>query len=168
MLTRIHGCNKTINIEVQRSNAGGGASRMGVVLRCGFLSRILIWKSWQLCTPLTATVLPPLNVMLNGSGSTPTKGQNYTLTCTTSGGGSMAYTYMWLKDGTVVSGQTSSTYSFFPLNVTDPGRYNCRVRVGSTTMNTSREVTITVVGELCTGQLYSQTLHKYIFKLHCL
>ena len=70
------------------------------------------------------------------------------LTCTASGGGSMIYTYMWLKDGSVVSGQTSSTYSFSPLRMTDYGRYSCQVRVGSTAMNTSREVTITVVGEL--------------------
>ena len=47
--------------------------------------------------------------MLTGSGGTLTEGQNYMLTCEASEGGSMAYTYMWLKDGSVVSGQTSST-----------------------------------------------------------
>ena len=99
-------------------------------------------------TPPIATVLPQLNVMLTGSGGTLTEGQNYILTCTASGGGSMAYTYMWLRNGSVVSAQTSSTYSFSPLRVTDSGRYNCRVRVGSTTMNTSREVAITVMCEL--------------------
>ena len=85
--------------------------------------------------------------MLTGSG-TPTEGQDYMLTCTARGGGSIAYTYMWLKDGSVVSGQTSSTYTFFPLRETDSGRYSCQVRVGSTTMNTSKEVTITVIREL--------------------
>ena len=85
--------------------------------------------------------------MLTGSGGTLTEGQNHMLTCEASGGGSMAYTYMWLKDGSVVSGQTSSTYSFSPLNLTDSGGYSCRVRVGSTTMN-SREITITVIREL--------------------
>ena len=70
------------------------------------------------------------------------------LTCEASGGGSMAYTYMWLKDGSVVSGQTSSTYTFSPLRVTDSGGYICQVRVGSTTVNTSREVTITFMCEL--------------------
>ena len=104
-------------------------------------------------TPPTATVLPQLNVMLTGSRGTPAEGQDYTLTCEASGGGSMAYTYMWLKDGSVVSGQTSSTYSFSPLSETDSGGYSCRVRVGSTTMNTSREVTITVVGESRTAIL---------------
>ena len=98
-------------------------------------------------TPLSAE-LPRLNVTLTGRGGTLTEGQNYMLTCTASGGGSMAYTYMWLKDGSLVSGQTSSTYSFSPLRVTDSGRYSCQVRVGSTTVNTSREVNITVMREL--------------------
>ena len=99
-------------------------------------------------------MLPQLNVTLTGSRGTPTVGQNYMLTCATSGSGSMAYTYTWLKDGSVVSGQTSSTYSFSPLMKTDSGQYNCRVSVGSTNM-TSEAVTITVVGESC-----QQTLHK--------
>ena len=86
--------------------------------------------------------------MLTGSGGTPTEGQNYMLTCTASVGGSMAYTYMWLRNGSVVPGQTSSTYSFTPLEKTDSGQYKCQVRVGSTIMETSREVTINVVGEL--------------------
>ena len=86
--------------------------------------------------------------MLTRSGGTLTEGQNHVLTCTASGGGSMAYTYMWLRNGSVVSGQTSSTYSFSPLRVTDSGRYSCQVKVYSTTMNTSREVTITVMCEL--------------------
>ena len=84
--------------------------------------------------------------MLTESGGTLTAGQNYTLTCTASGGGSMAYTYMWLKDGSVVSGQTSSTYSFSPLNKTDSGLYSCQVIVGS--MNVTSSVNITVVGKL--------------------
>ena len=70
--------------------------------------------------------------MLTGSGGTLIiEGQNYMLTCAASGGGSMAYTYIWLKDGSVVSGQNSSTYSFSPLRLTDSGQYNCRVIVGS-------------------------------------
>ena len=64
----------------------------------------------------------------------------------------MAYTYMWLKDGSVVSGHTLSTYSFSPLRVTDSGRYNCRVSLGSTHV-TSEAVAITVAGESCTAIL---------------
>ena len=48
--------------------------------------------------------LPQMNVVLTGSGGILTEVQNHTLTCEASGGGSMAYTYMWLKNGSVVSG----------------------------------------------------------------
>ena len=92
-------------------------------------------------------MLPQLNVMLTGSGGTITEGQNHMLTCTASGGGSMAYTYMWLRNGVVVSDQNSSTYSFSPLRLTDSGRYNCQVSLGSTSM-TSGAVTITIMCEL--------------------
>ena len=92
-------------------------------------------------------MLPQLNVMLTGSEGTLTEGQNHMFTCTASGGGSMAYTYMWLKNGSVVSGQTSSTYSFSPLRVTDSGQYMCQVSLGSTNM-LSETVTITVMREL--------------------
>ena len=84
--------------------------------------------------------------MLTGSGGTLTEGQNYMLTCTPSGGGSMAYNYKWLKDGSVVSGQNSSTYFFSPLLVVHSGQYSCQVSVGSTTMS-SVGVDITVKSE---------------------
>ena len=84
--------------------------------------------------------------MLTGSGGTLTEGQNHVLTCRASGGGSMLYTYMWLKDNIVVSGQTSSTYSFSPLLVVHSGRYICQVSVGSM-METSEGVDITVESE---------------------
>ena len=69
------------------------------------------------------------------------------LTCIASGGGSMAYIYEWLKNGSLVPGQNSSMYSFTPLLIADSGQYSCQVTVGSMTMNTSGVVSITVVGE---------------------
>ena len=84
--------------------------------------------------------------MLTGSGDILTAGQNHMLTCEASGGGSMAYIYMWLKNNSIVSGQTSSTYSFSPLLVVHSGQYSCRVSVGSMTVP-SEDVDITVVGE---------------------
>ena len=92
-------------------------------------------------------MLSPLNVTLTGSGGTLTEGQNHVLTCEAGGGGSMAYIYMWLRNGIVVSGQTSSTYSFFSLRVDDSGQYNCRVSLGSVNM-ISGTITITVLCEL--------------------
>ena len=96
--------------------------------------------------PTTATTIPPLTVRIVSSGGTLSAGQNHTLTCTASGGGSMAYTYMWLKDGSVVSGQTSSTYSFSPLLAVHSGRYSCQVSVGFMTV-ISEGVDITVESE---------------------
>ena len=84
--------------------------------------------------------------MLTGSGGTLTVGQNHVLTCEASGGGSMAYTYTWLKNDSVVSSQTSSTYSFSPLLVVHSGQYSCQVSVGSKTV-TSECMGITVESE---------------------
>ena len=93
-----------------------------------------------------AATIPPLTVSIVSSGGTLRAGQNHVLTCEASGGESMAYTYMWLKDGSVLSGQTSSTYSFSPLLVVHSGRYSCRVIVGSMNV-TSEGVDITVESE---------------------
>ena len=97
---------------------------------------------------LNPSVSAVLKVMVTGSSSTLTEGQNHMLTCRATGGGSTAYTYMWLKNGIVMSGKTSSKYSFSSLSLIDSGRYSCRVRVSSTIMKTSRELTITVMREL--------------------
>ena len=107
---------------------------------------VCVVRSLDICTLNHTPIDPQLNVMLTGSGGTLTAGQNHMLTCEASGGGSMAYNYMWLKDGSVVSGQTSSTYSFSPLLVVHSGRYSCRVSVGSMTV-TSEGVDITVESE---------------------
>ena len=93
-----------------------------------------------------AATIPPLTVRIVSSSGTLRAGQNHALTCEASGGGSMLYTYMWLKNGSVVSSQTSSTYSFSPLLVVHSGQYSCRVSVGSMT-ETSEGVNITIESE---------------------
>ena len=95
----------------------------------------------------TTTTIPPLTVRIVSSGGALRAGQNHMLTCEANGGGSIAYIYMWLKDGSVVSGQTSSTYSFTSLEVADSGGYSCRVSDGYMTV-ASEDVDITVLGEL--------------------
>ena len=96
--------------------------------------------------PSSSPPQSPLSVRIVSGNDTLRAGQNHIFTCEASGGGSMAYTYKWLKDDSVVSGQTSSTYSFSPLLVVDSGQYNCRVSVGSKTV-TSEGVDITVESE---------------------
>ena len=109
-------------------------------------------------TMAPTTNILPLTVRIEGGGGMLSAGQNHVLTCEASGGGSMAYTYMWLKDSSVVSGQTSSTYSFSPLLVVHSGRYSCRMSVSSMTM-TSEGVNITV--ESKSG--YDHTSHNFSY-----
>ena len=59
----------------------------------------------------------------------------------------MAYTYMWLINGSIVSGQTSSTYSFSPHLMVHSGQYSCQVSLGSLNV-ISEAVKIIVGGEL--------------------
>ena len=59
----------------------------------------------------------------------------------------MAYTYMWLRNDSEVSGQNSFTYSFSPLLVVYSVQYSCQVSLGSLSM-TSEAVNIIVGGKL--------------------
>ena len=56
------------------------------------------------------------------------------------------YNYTWLRNGSEISDQNSSTYSFSPDMLVHSGQYSCRVSLGSLTM-TSKAVKITVGGE---------------------
>ena len=58
----------------------------------------------------------------------------------------MAYTYIWLRNGSELSGQTSSTYSS-PHLMVHSGQYSCQVSLGSLNV-TSKAVKIIVGGEL--------------------
>ena len=87
-----------------------------------------------------------LQAIVTGSSGTLKAGQNHLLTCIASGGVSMTYTYMWLRNDSIESDQISSEYSFSPLLVVHSGRYSCRVSDGSITV-TSEGVDITVESE---------------------
>ena len=74
-------------------------------------------------------------------------GEDYTLSCQATGGGTMPYLYRWFKDaGPQLAGETSGTLSFSPLGETDSGGYTCEVTTGSLT-TASASVAITVVGK---------------------
>ena len=84
------------------------------------------------------------------SGSTQHAGEDYTLTCTVSGGETTATTtYQWLRDNSPLSSEMSATLSFTPLRQTTPssnGQYVCEaMRSGRT--NRSDIVTISVMGK---------------------
>ena len=91
-------------------------------------------------------------VTATGSGATQHAGEDYTLTCTVSGGETTATTtYQWRRDNSPLSGETSATLSFNPLRRTTPssnGQYVCQAtRSGRT--DRSEGITITVAGRLC-------------------
>ena len=88
---------------------------------------------------------PPV-VTLNVSGGAQIAGENYTLTCTVTGGGTMTPTYRWLRNDSPLSGETSATLSFSPLRQSNsPGSYSCEATLSSTAVR-SVSMTITVEG----------------------
>ena len=83
-------------------------------------------------------------VSLTGSGGGQIAGENYTLTCTVTGGVIAESTHRWFRDGTPLN-VTSVTLSFSPLKETDSGDYHCEGTSNSITMN-SGNLTISVEG----------------------
>ena len=67
-------------------------------------------------------------------------GSMYSLTCTVTGAegltdaGAMV-TYLWRKNGAVVSDQIMATLSFSPLSFSDAGNYTCQVTVTSSLLS---------------------------------
>ncbi len=111
---------------------------------------------------ITATPIPtptdlPLIVALDDNGLSQRAGENYTLTCTASGGGNGTPTYLWFRNATLLSAQTSATFSFSletetsqtltfsPLREADTGGYMCTV-MSNSLMETSETVSINVEG----------------------
>ena len=86
----------------------------------------------------------------NGS-ATQHAGEDYTLTCTVSGGEretTATTTYQWRRDNSPLSGEKSATLSFTPLRQTTPssnGQYVCEV-MRSGRIRRSRSITIDVTG----------------------
>ena len=76
---------------------------------------------------------PVISAMV--SGGTPTVGKSYSLNCTVTGADRLnpTITYQWFKDSTVVSGET--TLSFSSLSLSDAGQYRCDVTVSSTLLS---------------------------------
>ena len=94
-------------------------------------------------------------VMTNVAGDSATQhvGEDYTLTCTVSGGETTATTtYQWLRDNSPLSGETSATLSFTPLRQTTPssnGQYVCEaMRSGRTVRSDSFAIDVTGKSDL--------------------
>ena len=100
-------------------------------------------------TPLLPLIVPVM-ASVSGSGATLYAGEDYTLTCTVSGGETTATTtYQWRRDNSPQSGETSATLSFTPLRQTTPssnGQYVCEVMRSGRTAR-SEGFTITTTGK---------------------
>jgi hypothetical protein len=104
-------------------------------------------------TPATPTV-PPHEVTVTSGGGAQIAGENYTLTCQVTGGGTMTPTYRWFRDGSPLTGQTSATLSFSPLREIDSGVYTCEGTRNSITVTSGTGIMITVAGELILSNYY--------------
>ena len=98
-----------------------------------------------------------VTAVVTGSGATQHAGEDYTLTCTVSGGENTSATidtYQWLRDSSPLPGETSATLSFTPLRQTTPssnGQYVCETMRSGRTVR-SDNVTVAVTGKLECGK----------------
>ena len=101
-------------------------------------------------TPTLLQTVPVL-VTVSGSGATQHAGEDYTLTCTVSGGETTATTtHQWIRDNLPLSGETSANLSFTPLTQTTPssnGQYVCEA-IRSGRIVRSNRFSITVNGKI--------------------
>ena len=99
----------------------------------------------SLCYILAAHVM----VSVTSTSATQHVGEDYTLTCTVSGGVTTATTtYQWrLQDDLPLFGETSATLSFTPLGQTSNGQYVCEaMRSGRTVRSDGFNVSVTGEG----------------------
>ena len=112
----------------------------------------------HICIFVCAYTVPPL-VSVNGSSEGELMaGEDLSLTCTVTGGGTMTHTYRWLRNGSQLSDETSATLSFSPLRQTDSGNYSCEVTKSLSAVR-SASITITVAGKVL-------WLHDYDLQLY--
>ena len=95
-------------------------------------------------------------------------GEDYTLTCTVSGGETTATTtYQWHRDSSPLSGKTSATLSFTPLRQTTPssnGQYVCEaMRSGRTVW--SESIAIDVIGNSVYYTYSAQSITSLMFSV---
>jgi hypothetical protein len=85
-------------------------------------------------------------VMVHSSDSAQIAGEDYTLTCQVTNGGTMTPTYRWFRNGSLLTGQASVTLPFSPLRESDSGVYTCEGTRSSIT-RLSEEIRIATIGK---------------------
>ena len=112
----------------------------------------LVLVSCVLClSPPHSSLSAAVVVSITGS-DVQEAGEQYTLTCTVSGGSATTTSFRWLRNGVAQPGEISATLSFTPLRATSPssnGQYTCEaMRSGSTMPFLSEVFQIMVTGKL--------------------
>ena len=92
----------------------------------------------------TYQLTAPVTVNVTGSGVTQHAGEDYTLTCTVSGGELDANTtYQWMKDESNLATETSEGLSFSPLSQHNSSQYVCTARKSGRIVNASFDINVT-------------------------
>ena len=91
-------------------------------------------------------MIAPVKVTIANSSNTQHAGENYTLTCTVSGGGPDVPTYQWLKNNSYLTNETAETLSLTPLTQGNSSEYACEA-TKSQRFVTSESVDVDVTGK---------------------
>ena len=89
-----------------------------------------------------------VSVQISGSVPTsPTVGQNYTLTCRVYGTDRPIAAYQWMKNGIRLTNQIQETLTFTSIMLSDAGQYTCEVTVESVQYSTVEDINIASKGQ---------------------
>ena len=94
------------------------------------------------CTHTHTLAAPSSTVQITDSGSPPSPGQAYSLTCELTGvnGSLTSSAYQWKRGGNLVA--TEQSLSFSPLRLSDAGRYTCQFSLFGTVFSGAKDIRI--------------------------
>ena len=95
----------------------------------------------------TCYLLAPVEVTIANNSNTQHAGENYTLTCTVSGGGTDNPSYQWLKNDSYLTNETAETLSFTPLTQRNSSEYACEATKSHRVVK-SDSIDVVVTGKL--------------------
>jgi Protein of unknown function (DUF3500)/Putative Ig domain len=147
---------------------GGVWDSSGVHDHAVFCDKLADYGAAYGSTTISTTVRPPaissqpasLTKVAGGSAT-------FSVTAASQGSGTTTLSYQWYKDGTAISGATSSSYTISPVATSDAASYTVNVistggLVGSSaatlTVATAPSISTTSLSSGVVGSAYSQTL----------
>ena len=86
------------------------------------------------------TTVSTIHVQIGEEEPSLTPGQSYTLTCSVVGASDVIY--QWMRDGSILQGETTGNLSFSPLRLSHAGQYTCEVFVDCVAYTDDVAVTI--------------------------